>query len=208
MRRFHRISFFTSLMVVVITVNMVYADPAEILNLLGANRTNDLKEMRRAAEGVENMFLEAVFERDGARAADAYRSIWEHYRQHLLAWEALARLREYHFAIGEYRTAAALAETLNKRPPESIPLEKPKSAYEGNFWVQTGAFSNIKNAQALKRKLSDMGYTATIIQKKSGGRDLHLVRVGGFQSKDEARQAARKIEESLKIKTRLLVETR
>lgn len=185
--------------------NPANANPAIILNLLGANRIDELKGMQYSAEGVDKMFLDALFESDGASAAEMYRSIWGSYRQHLLAWEALARLREYHFAIGEYKTAAALAETLKKRPPESIPIEKPDNAYGDNIWVQTGAFSNVNNAQALKRKLTDMGYPVTIIRKQSGGRNLHIVRVGGFQSKERARQAAQEIEKSLGVKTRILV---
>ncbi len=73
-------------------------------------------------------------------------------------------------------------------PPQRIQRETPPSSSEGAF-LQAGAFSQKKNAQAMVDTLQRFGYNA-VIEQASG---MYRVRVYGFSSLEEARKAAAKL---------------
>ena len=192
--------------IIAVFVLEVQGDSQRILNLLGQGKFDELRAMQGTVQGVEERFLTALFESDGEKAAEIYRDIWDNHRDNMLAYEALARLWEYHYAIGEYKTASGLEVFLGERPPESIPSETPIYEYGGRYWLQTGAFSDEGNAENQMKQLQEMGFPVKVEQKQSGGQILNLVRVGGFVKQEQAGEAKILIEDRLGIQTQLVEE--
>lgn len=64
------------------------------------------------------------------------------------------------------------------------------SIKKGRYTIQAGAFEDIKDANALKKKLSAQGQPVSIVEKKTTNGSLYRVRVGNYSSDKEA-QAAR-----------------
>ena len=189
---------------IILFSNTSFADAGKILEALGAGDLEELMVMRATAVAVERKFLDAVFETDGETAAGILEDIWIENRWHILSWEALARLSEYHYALGDYRKYTEMQEQLKNRPPESIPPTGSNLTSYGNFWVQTGAFSNANNAMSQRKRLEQIGLSVIIVKKKSRGKVLNVVRAGGFATEEEAETAAKKIESKLKIKPRIV----
>jgi cell division protein FtsN len=74
------------------------------------------------------------------------------------------------------RTAAATPQTTAKRV-----------ATGGGYWVQVGAFKEIRNAEGLARTLRSEGFKVHVA-KVTRAEPMHVVRVGGYP--DRARAAA------------------
>ena len=55
-----------------------------------------------------------------------------------------------------------------------------------DYWVQTGAFSTIISAEAVKETLASKGITSIIENANVNGRILFRVRVGPYTSQNEA----------------------
>lgn len=60
------------------------------------------------------------------------------------------------------------------------------TATKKTYKVQCGAFSNKKNAEALKTKLTKAGYTAIIVNDNNNGKSLYRVQCGAFSVKKNA----------------------
>lgn len=189
---------------IILFSSTAYADAGKILEALGQGNFEELMVMRATAVAVERKFLDAVFETDGQEAAGLFEDIWIENKWHLLSWEALARLSEYHYALGDYRKYTEMQEQLKNRPPESIPPTSFNLPNEGNYWVQTGAFSNANNAMNQRKRLEQLGFSVVIIRKKSQGKDLSIVRAGAFASEEDAEAAMKEIERRMKIKPRVV----
>jgi gamma-D-glutamyl-L-lysine dipeptidyl-peptidase len=58
------------------------------------------------------------------------------------------------------------------------------------FAIQVGAFSEVKNAERLTRKLQDKGIEAFYFRRDNG---IYAVRFGDFQRRDEASRSAQKL---------------
>src|SRR5262249_3680544 len=54
------------------------------------------------------------------------------------------------------------------------------------YYVQVGAFSNPDDAEQLRAKLALSGFRATVTDREQNGRTVHRVRLGPFDSKDDA----------------------
>jgi hypothetical protein len=54
------------------------------------------------------------------------------------------------------------------------------------FFVQTGAYSSVDDAEGQRGKLALLGYTARIVEREQSGRTVHRVRLGPFEEKAEA----------------------
>jgi cell division protein FtsN len=54
------------------------------------------------------------------------------------------------------------------------------------YYVQVGAFSNPDDAEQLRAKLALSGFRATITEREQNGRTVHRVRLGPFDTKDDA----------------------
>lgn len=61
----------------------------------------------------------------------------------------------------------------------------------GSGWVvQMGSFGDESNASRLSERISAFGYSAAVTPYRSGGRTLHRVRVGPWESREEAEAVA------------------
>ncbi len=61
------------------------------------------------------------------------------------------------------------------------------------YFVQTGAYSSVEDAEAQRGKLALLGYAARIIEREQSGRTVHRVRLGPFEEKAEADNIKEKV---------------
>jgi len=57
---------------------------------------------------------------------------------------------------------------------------------QSDYWVQTGAFSTVSNAEGVKEALASKGIASIIDNRIIDGRPLFRVRVGPYTSANEA----------------------
>lgn len=73
----------------------------------------------------------------------------------------------------------------------SAPSKPGDSAFV--YFVQTGAYSNVDDAEAQRGKLALLGYTARIVEREQSGRTVHRVRIGPYEGKAEADDHKQKV---------------
>jgi len=78
--------------------------------------------------------------------------------------------------------------------PSSTPSQQPQK-YNAGFTVQVGAFSTLNNAEILKSKFEQEGYTCNIFTIMSNGKKLHKVWVGEYRTYDEAKAVSSELKE-------------
>lgn len=93
------------------------------------------------------------------------------------------------------RDAAAI---LAGEPVPSSPAPKvPKPGGEGFvYFVQVGAYSSGDDAEQQRAKLALQGYGAKVSEREQGGRTIHRVRLGPFDSQTEAAGAQERLKSS------------
>jgi len=77
-----------------------------------------------------------------------------------------------------------------------------------NYCLQVGAFSDPANARELKTSLQKAGYAVIILDASRTGNRLHIVRVIGYRSEDEALAAAEKLKQKYNLRSILLPDDR
>jgi|GEM_PF-1652752 len=191
-------------LVLLLPVSGLSSESEDILQDLYQAEYGNLLRRMSSARGADSLFLAAIFEADGAKAAKMFYTIYDQYRNHPLVWESLQRLYEYNTAIPDFAEAEIYKKELQSRPPETNPQsQKPKSCI---YWVQAGAFSSQSNALKLKKKLTALGYAVEIIDSVVEGKKLKVVRAGKYSSQAEAEQASKNIAKKLKITPRVVEE--
>lgn len=181
------------------------ADEIYILKCLGSGNRSALKNLQASAVEAEALFLSAVFEPGGEKAASLYQQIHSQFPDNILVWESISRLSEYYYSIGAFAQSQELQTLLEKRPPESrIPATVKNIA--SAYWIQTGAFSTRANAEKQLKQVKSLNYSALLSEKKIEGKRLFIVRAGKFPDEKSALEASARIEKRLKIKTRILPE--
>lgn len=80
--------------------------------------------------------------------------------------------------------AAAAASTAQAGKPGEVGF---------TYFVQTGAYSSVEDAEAQRGKLALLGYAARIIEREQSGRTVHRVRLGPFEEKAEADDIKEKV---------------
>jgi DedD protein len=79
-----------------------------------------------------------------------------------------------------------------RQTPAAAPRPAPKAASpapskaQDNYWVQTGSFSTIARAEAVKDTLAAKGITSLVENREVQGKTYFRVRVGPYTSKNEA----------------------
>ena len=61
------------------------------------------------------------------------------------------------------------------------------------FWVQVGAFSNVRNADNLASKLSAASYATTVSPSEAKGKSIYKVRVGPYYARADALGVSKKL---------------
>jgi cell division septation protein DedD len=92
---------------------------------------------------------------------------------------------------------------IGKEKPDLDSSErKAVSSLPAKYAIQVGAFNNSKDAQEMVEKLKSKGYAAYPVTGSAAAKGTwHRVRIGRFQSLQEARQFALRFEKKEKIKT-------
>lgn len=77
-----------------------------------------------------------------------------------------------------------------RQTPAAVRSPAPKTASQSraqdNYWVQTGSFSTIARAEAVKDTLASKGITSLVENRDVQGKTYFRVRVGPYTSKNEA----------------------
>jgi DedD protein len=106
---------------------------------------------------------------------------------------------------------ATFPESLTRKDPSPQPLVKPKARKEnaapakGKFLLQAAALKSRDSAEGLRKRLERGGYKARVLRAvtKSSG-EVFRVRVGPFETREEAKKAMRDIKSGMKIDVILL----
>lgn len=95
-------------------------------------------------------------------------------------------------ASGTRGAAGAAAPTATATPAAQEQASQSASSADApaGWSVQVGSFGELANARQLASRVADYGYQAQVSEFRMGGRTMHRVRVGGFDSRDEAEDAA------------------
>jgi cell division protein FtsN len=64
------------------------------------------------------------------------------------------------------------------------------------YFVQVGAFSRAEDAEQQRARLAMLGFGAKVTEREQAGRTMYRVRVGPFQSKDQADSTKEKLDGS------------
>ena len=90
-------------------------------------------------------------------------------------------------AVAVVMPQSVAVATAEETTPTALPAPPP----DVDGWtVQLGAFGEIANANQLATRASAYGFSAVVSEFRAGGDAMHRVRVGGFDSEDEAQAAA------------------
>jgi DedD protein len=91
------------------------------------------------------------------------------------------------------RPAASAPAARTSAPPAArAPASAPRTAApapsraQDNYWVQTGSFSTVARAEAVKDTLSAKGIVSLVENREVEGKTYFRVRVGPYTSKNEA----------------------
>ncbi|MBN2710903.1 MAG: SPOR domain-containing protein [Planctomycetes bacterium] len=102
--------------------------------------------------------------------------------------EMIAAIVECKLEAGDYEGAALMAKSLSAKYPDSVYAKQiaENPALAARYVVQAGAFSDMRNAEALRRKMAVAGIE-TFIKKELRGRNLtYIVQAGAFKDKSAA----------------------
>jgi cell division septation protein DedD len=92
--------------------------------------------------------------------------------------------------------------------PEGVPSERGdegEAASPKEFCVQVGAFADVRNAEALVQDLLAKGYAAVRVESETRkGTLYHCVRVGRFESRDDALAKALELERDEELGTQVM----
>lgn len=187
-----------------------------LLKKVEEGKSNEVKEellplMKRNPEDPSLLFLSALLTEDGEKANEKYLKIAETFPKSKYADAVLFRIYSYYTAIGDEKEAAIYLKKLKSEYPKSnyissvekismvdveeTPAKDVVSLKNENyrFTIQVGAFSNTKNAEALKSDLEESGYEIEMKEKNVAGTVFNVLYLGKFEDKKSAEQLLDKI---------------
>ncbi|HEY0858613.1 MAG TPA: SPOR domain-containing protein, partial [Albitalea sp.] len=93
------------------------------------------------------------------------------------------------------------AEILGDKPPATQTATAPRASTKPgtdpfSYFVQVGAFARPEDAEAQRAKLAMLGMGAKVTEREQAGRTVYRVRVGPFESRDDADVAKDRLEAS------------
>jgi len=198
-----------------------------LLKKVEEGKSNEVKEelqplLKRNPEDPSLLFLSALLTEDGAKANEKYLKIAEMFPKSKYADAILFRIYNYYTAIGDEKEAAGYLQKLKTEYPKSsyIPsVEKvaaidveenqtkvitPSKSENYRFTIQVGAFSNIKNAEALKADLEDSGYEVEMTEKNVAGTIFNVLYLGKFDDKTSAEKIRDKVDLDFQLNSRVV----
>ncbi|MBM4175354.1 MAG: SPOR domain-containing protein [Ignavibacteria bacterium] len=169
-------------------------------------------------------YLQAVLTQDGRQAASLYREIVHSKSSSEYKDDAIFKLYQFHYALGEFNESDKYArmildsypsssyvvrlkrtETVNRQIPatqqsetrtQSIELTQP--VLSGNFTLQVGAFLDRNNAESLRMQVMKYG-ESWINQREVKGKIFHTVLLGKFTDEVQANILLERIKSELSL---------
>ena len=100
---------------------------------------------------------------------------------------------------------APAAQNQTSTPPPAAKAEQrpaePRTAdgarpdgSRGSFFVQAGAYTRMEDAEQQRAKLAIQGFAAKVMEREQSGRTVFRVRLGPFDTRDEAEAQQKKLE--------------
>jgi hypothetical protein len=114
----------------------------------------------------------------------------------------LKRYPDLDLKFYNYQSAPAyvtVEQVATKTPAAKQPVAPPMTVSRGKFTLQVGAFGNPQNAFVLKNRLKTLGYDPYVQKIKGNNQDLLSVRVGRFNSRNDAVTAKKRLKTMHKI---------
>ncbi|WP_119157212.1 SPOR domain-containing protein [Caldimonas tepidiphila] len=87
----------------------------------------------------------------------------------------------------------ARAATGSTRDPAAILGERPAAEAGGSYFVQTGAFARVEDAEQQRARLAMIGLTARITEREQTGRTVYRVRLGPFDAREDAESTRERV---------------
>ena len=146
------------------------------------------------AKGQDASIMKAV-----AGGKDIYRVLSPSQASRNAALDLAHSLKAKGIEASVYQTAKAEPKPVVRAEPPAKPEAKPSARpgpAKGKYYVQFGAFSVEKNAEALAGDLKAKGQDASILKSASGGKDIYRV----LSPSQASRNAALDLAHSLKAK--------
>ncbi len=131
-------------------------------------------------------------------ASKAYQSLLETEGSGSYFSQGALKLAKVQMRLGLWQESRSTLNSLVQRAPQSPEAAAARElAGHGTFYycVQVGAFSAEPNAERLAGELKQCGYASEISQGTMDGKTFYRVRVGQFQSKEEAGTSLKKLRE-------------
>ncbi|MDP3150296.1 MAG: SPOR domain-containing protein [Ignavibacteria bacterium] len=198
-----------------------------LLKKVEEGKGNEVKEelqplMKRNPGDPSLLFLSALLTEDGIKANEKYQKIIQVFPKSNYADAALFRIYSYYTAVGDEKEAAFYWNKLKTDYPNSTYLasiekvslvssneneeKETVSAKAENFkfTIQVGAFSNSKNAEALKTDLEDSGYEVELVEKNVAGTIFNVVYLGKFEDKKSAEKILEKVNNDFQLNGRIV----
>ena len=72
----------------------------------------------------------------------------------------------------------------------------PAEIDTGRLWVQAGAFSQREDAEGMRARIAFIGLDAQVFYKNEGGQRLYRVRIGPFDTNDQAEEIMQALADS------------
>ncbi len=134
-------------------------------------------------------------DKDYSEAKQLYQEIEKRCPQ--LENKSLLLLRQVQIASrqGNWEDKAKFIKLIKEKYPDSpeIAFVKLLESYGDFFTVQVGAFTEEKNARALREELIAKGYKVFLVDESKGSYSLHKVRVGRYKDRYEATKVSAKL---------------
>lgn len=114
----------------------------------------------------------------------------------------LRRYPDLDLKFYNYQSAPAYVtgeQFATKTPAAKQTVAPPMTVSQGKFTLQVGAFGNPQNALVLKNRLKTLGYDPYVQKIKGNNQDLLSVRVGRFNSRNDAATAKKRLKAMHKI---------
>lgn len=90
---------------------------------------------------------------------------------------------------------AAAASKPESRPAETRVAEGTRTdGSKGSYFVQAGAYTRMEDAEQQRAKLAIQGFSAKVMEREQSGRTVFRVRLGPFDTRDEAESQQKKLE--------------
>ena len=206
-----------------ILLGILGALQAQNRNLLEAYLKKDFKYLATVVEQKdmftseqERSFYRALFERDGDKAVETYKKLFQEETKLYLKYLAAERLQDYFYARGYYATSAEYRQYVadHERDIELSRFNAPKDekeargyrADEEKYYIQVGAFGIEDNARQMVEMLQTQNYAARIKIRRVSNRRLYCVWVDGTDDFRSTLKLADKLKQKYHLKYKLIKE--